>query len=330
MYHNAGDTGLQANKRSLDFGGEKQNLSNLAQGFAIGDPAAPMLPIFLDGPFSRVGHVGAQNIADWLAYDDGIDRVRDIQVINGSLLQPTAIELIQHFDIVIAYTDNKCGQPIPAAIANQAANALAGFISAPGKGLLLTGFAFSRSIGFGDAIFGAGLSPLRKGGPGLDPRCSRDSGACGIGRCPATNPATGNTCSNQSPPGTPPTCIDDGTGQICTAYQPLRNNADLACDSLLPTIDGPTSSSWATLLTPANVPQGATLCFNYDINNADGSPGGSGSPFLAINAARNIVAINGLPADSQDIQKFWYACLIGNVVHFLSGDKHRCDTPLCR
>jgi hypothetical protein len=67
--------------------------------------------------------------------------------------------------IIIANTDNKCGQPISASIASSAARALADFIAAPGKKLIPTGFAFPNSIGFGNAIFERGLSPPHQGRP---------------------------------------------------------------------------------------------------------------------------------------------------------------------
>lgn len=312
MSHNAGDTGLQANKRNIRDGGQKNALAaSVSSGLG---------PWFLDGPFDNLGVFGAQNVADYLYYDDGIDRVRDVQVIDGDLVQPTATQLIRNFDIVIAYTDNKCGIPIPTAIADQAASALQGFIQAPGKGLILTGFAFSSSIGFGNAIFGSGLSPLRKGGPALDLRCGREGSDCKVGTCPATNRATGLACGIS---GDPPECLDtDGT--VCTEYQPLPATADFACDHMLSAVRGPTASSWATALTPASVAPGATLCFNYDTS------AGTRNPYLAINAARNIVALNAMPADAVDIQKFWYGCIFGDIVQWLSGDHNRCSTRACR
>ena len=239
-------------------------------------------------------------------------------MINGSLLQPTATQdFINNFDIVIAYTDNKCGQPIPTSIANQAASALAGFIAAPGKGLLLTGFAFSNSIGFGNAIFANGLSPLTKGGPGL--ACTRDA-PCFIGSCAGLPAPDATSCT---PQGAPAECKDQ-SGTFCDRpnYQPLAGpgagaGGGFACGNMLPSVNGPTSSSWATKLTGANAARGGTLCFNY--NDANGAA--TDVPFLAINAKKNIVAINGMPADSNDIQKFWYGCLLGNVIQFLSGDQ---------
>jgi hypothetical protein len=284
--HNAGNTGLQANKTNL-------------------------------------GVFGAQNIADYLQYDDGIDRVRDLVVVDGDLTQPTATQLIQNFDIVIAYTDNKCGIPIPFNIANQAANALQGFIQAPNKGLILTGFAFSSSIGFGDAIFGFGLSPLRKGGPGIDQRCGRtsvltgaDGSDCKVGTCPAG-------CSITLDSRGSPECHSNADGSVCTQYQPWPVTNDFACDHMLSSINGPTSSSWATALTRTSVAPGATLCFNYDV-------AGPAVPYLAINAARNIIALNAFPGDSVDIQKFWFGCMLGDMVQWLSGDHNRCSSRGCR
>jgi hypothetical protein len=307
MYHNAGDTGLQSNKVDVRRSREKHNLAALAVGDPIDSGLGSLGYWFLDGPFDNLGNYGAQNLADYFSYDDSIDRERDIQIIDGDLLQPTATQLIHNFDIVIAYTDNKCGQPIPPGIAFQAANALAGFISSPGKKLILTGFAFSSSIGFGNAIFANGLSPLTKGGPGLA-ACTRGT-PCQIGSCP----------SGCTPQGAPAECKDP-YGNVCgfPTYQPLPAVADLACSEMLKNVNGPTSSSWATALTSANVASGATLCFNYDTPN-------NRVPFIAMNAARNIIAVNAFPPDAIDIQKFWFGCMFGNMIQFLSGDTNRCN-----
>jgi len=312
MYHNAGDTGLQSNKQSIQNRFEKRNLADLADNGFIDGSTTFMGNWFLDGPFSNLGQYGAQNVVDYLAYDDGIDRVRDLQLIDGDLLQPTGQQLINNFDIIIAYTDNKCGDPIPNQIANQAAGALSTFSSASGKKLILTGFAFSSSIGFGKAIFGTGQSPLTTGGP-ANAACTREE-PCVVGTCPAGCSITGN----------PPECFDDETGRVCTQYQPNdgdvlgTNNADdQACREFLNNVRGPTSSSWATALTGANVAPGASLCINYDTPDPT-------VPFAAINAARNIVAINAFPPDAEDIQKFWFGCILGDVVQYLSGDTNRC------
>jgi len=289
LYHNAGDVGLQP---GVPQGSGRRN-------------------------FDYLGQYGAQNVVDYLGYDDTIDRLRDAQIIDGDLVMPTGTQLINNFDIIIAYTDNKCGQPIPNQIANAAGAALSQFITAPGKKLILTGFAFSNTIGFGNAIFGAGQSPFTKGGPGLAAcrRAAAGGPVCEIGTCPAANPATGNPCTLA---GTPPECRDDVTGQVCTAFQPLPSGGDQACSELLRNVNGPTSSSWATALTSANVAAGATLCFNYDSPN-------SLVPFVAINAARNIIAINAFPPDRDDIQKFWFGCMLGNAVQYFSGDTKRCQ-----
>ncbi len=338
MYHNAGDTGLQANKVSIRNGDIKQNLANLAVGLPIlftrPDPTnpalAPLEHLFIDGPWDNLGQYGAQNVLDYLSYDDGIDRERDLQLLDGDLLAPTGTQLINNFDIVIAYTDNKCGEPISKQVANQAAGALSQFVNAPGKKLILTGFAFSSTLSFGNAIFGAGLSPLTPGGP-QNAACTRET-PCFIGTCPSNSPITGNPCGTvQAARG--PECQEldaggNGTGAICTDYTPVvggvlgTNNPDQACREFLNAVNGPTSSSWATALTSANVAGGASLCMNYNSGPVNGTD--TGVPFIAINAARNIVAINAFPPDAVDIQKFWFGCLLGDVVQYLSGDIQRC------
>jgi len=341
MYHNAGDTGLQSNKASIQNRFEKNNLADLADNGLLDSSTTFLGMWFLDGPFSNLGQYGAQNIVDYLAFDDGIDRVRDLVLIDGDLLLPTGPQLINNFDIVIAYTDNKCGPTLPINVANSGAKALSDFLAVAGKKLILTGFAFSTDLGFGNAIYAAGMSPLTKGGP-ANAACSREV-PCFIGSCPATNPTTGaNPCgmvqgnrgpecevlvlSNPDDPNSPLV----GSGTYCTTYQPVvggvlgTNNADQACREFLNAVNGPTSSSWATALTQANVARGASLCINYDTDvNTPGDPA-TANPFIAINAARNIVAINSFPPDAVDIQKFWYGCLLGDVVQYLSGDTTRC------
>jgi hypothetical protein len=306
LYHNAGDVGLQP-----------------------GQPAGSGRRFF-----DYLGQYGAQNIIDYLAYDDNIDRLRDAQIIDGDLVLPTAAQLIQNFDIVIAYTDNKCGQPIPTAIADSAAAALAGFMApttpAHDRKLILTGFAFSNSIGFGNAIFAQGLSPLKKGNPGGLAGCRRAAAGgpvCGIGSCAGLTGSDNLPCTAQQPcPGCPAECRDQTTNtETCglPTYQPLPAVPDLACSEFLNNVNGPTSSSWATALTSADVDTAgnATLCFNYD------SPDAS-VPFIAINAARNIIAFNTFPPDREDIVKFWYGCMFGNAIQYLSGDTNRCGGSL--
>lgn len=297
----------------------------------------------VDGSFNRQGQFGAQNLVDMLMYDDGIPRFTDVVLVDGDRDMPTGQELLENFDVVIAYTDNKCGIPIPEDIADHAARSLRRFVRG-GGGLVLTGFAFNEQIGFGDAIFRRGLSPFRKTDAGLDGRCSRPGplanpstgeidvfdvpGPCAIGRCPAP-------CTPQFPgfPENPdPTqakiCLDsagvrcENTDTIPSStdplFQPFPVTPDKACDHMLSLVDGPTISSWATALTEADVDPTATLCFNYD--NIEGTP----LPFLAINADRNIVALNTFPPDAHDINKFWYQCQVGNAIQYAAGNQDKC------
>jgi hypothetical protein len=272
-------------------------------------PGADEIGLQDGGPVFRVfdiiGKFGAKNILDYYYYDDGIDRPRDVVLVDGDREQPTAETLIRNFDVVLAYTDNKCGIPIPSQIANQAAKALADFAAAPGKGLILTGFAFSSSIGFGKDLFKRGLSPIGRGGPDLVIDCTRET-PCPIGVCP----------DGTVPDGVPPTCLvvdSDPPEYLSSAvFQPHPPGVpNEACDNILINVRGPTSSSWATKLTSQDVAKDATLCFNYD-------GVASTVPFLAINQAQNIIAINAFPADSKDIQKFWFGCIFGNAYEFLA------------
>jgi hypothetical protein len=328
---NAGDTGLQAGMSSVADGGAKQRVID-DYVFGGSPPAPPdnRRAWFLDGPRAYVGQVGATNIAHMLMYDDGIDRVRDIQVIDGDLVQPTATQLINSFDVVVAYTDNKCGPTIPTAIANAAASALTTFAQTPGKGLVLTGFAFSNQIGFGNALFGGGLSPIRKSNATLDITCTRDT-PCRLGNCPPPNVIVTN---HKGFPECQVPQLDEfgnnvvdangnptGTGEIATKYQPFTRTNDLACEHMLAGVRGPTTSSWVTAIAPASLAPGATLCFNYD------AAATTTTPYLAINAARNIVAINAFPADARDIQKFWFSCILANAIEYLAGVKDRCTVP---
>lgn len=307
----------------------------------------------VDGSFNRQGQFGAQNLVDMLMYDDGIPRFRDVVLIDGDREQPTAAELLENFDVVIAFTDKQCGIPIPSGIANQAAQALVQFANA-GGGVVLTGFAFSNEIGFGNALFRPGMSPFRKGGPGIDTRCSRPGqlrdpadpngpsvtgpGPCAIGSCVGLVSRNGGTCAprfpNPSPefpdgdPSRAKECLDEEfarcdnptiAGSTDPIFLPFPVTTDKACDHMLSEVDGPTISSWATALTEADVDPSATLCFNYDIDR-----GGLPLPFLAINADRNIVAMNTFPPDANDINKFWYQCQVGNAVQYAAGNRDKC------
>ena len=93
---------------------------------------------------------------------------------------------------------------------------------------------------------------------------------------------------------------------------------------MLSLVNGPTISSWATALTEADVDPTATLCFNYDIDR-----GGEPLPFLAINADRNIVALNTFPPDANDINKFWYQCQVGNAIQYAAGNRTKCADRGC-
>jgi hypothetical protein len=185
-------------------------------------------------------------------YDDEIPRFRDVVLIDGDRDLPTAQDLIRNFDCVIAYTDNKCGVPIPTTIADSAAAALSGFLAAgtptAPKGAVLTGFAFNRQIGFGNAIFGQALSPIRKTSAGLDARCQPND-PCIIGFCPAPSermfapggsapacfncpaatcdPAADVTCCVTGDPTINPTCCDPNDPN----YAACGTQTALACST---------------------------------------------------------------------------------------------------
>jgi len=281
-------------------------------------------------------------------YDDGIPRFKDVVLVDGDWERPTGQDLLENFDVVIAFTDKQCGIPIPSGIANQAANALVQFLEG-GGGLVLTGFAFDESIGFGDAIFRPGRSPFGKTDQGLDSRCSRPgslvdpdpaadpdrdtvqgAGPCPIGSCPAPCTAQFPGFPANPDPSRAKICLDEA-GQRCLnedtipasfdpLFQPFPVTDDKACDHMLSLVEGPTISSWAIALTEADVDPTATLCFNYDIPDRGGEP----LPFLAINADRNIVALNTYPPDAHDINKFWYQCQVGNATQYAGGNHDKC------
>lgn len=126
------------------------------------------------------GIFGAQNTATCLVNDG---RFGSVTLIDGDVVQPTADELLECFDCVITMTDNRCGGNTAPLI--QAGDALAGFANG-GGGVVLCTFGFATGIGFGDAVFAAGLSPFQKvqGGNGpflntLDPSTgASDDPAC--------------------------------------------------------------------------------------------------------------------------------------------------------
>lgn len=347
MAPNAGDFGIFGRQEFAE--GITRVQAGIDAGGApdLGRLATRFNPI-LDA--STIGYFGAQNLVDMLNYDDGIPRFRDVQLIDGDREQPTAQQLIQNFDCVIAYTDNKCGSPIPTSIANQAANALATFAQAPGKGVVLTGMAFNTSTGFGSAIFGGGLSPFRKNSAQLDTRCDPVRGACPIGTCPAgstrqfpstvsapecfscpaidpNDPGGTQTCSNVADLAHPPLqlCRNDVTGAECgqfanPIFQPLTATNDRVCESLLQGVFGPTSSSFASQMTAASLSPGATMCATYDGPAA-------GLPLLAVNANRNVVGLNVFPAYSADLSKTWFSCILANAAILACGERRCIPDP---
>ncbi len=116
------------------------------------------------------GAEGAQNTVNMLLADG---RFGSVTLINGTTSAPTAQFLLSNFKVVVAMTDNRCGFPLPQTIADAAANALSGFIQGGGGAIIAT-FGFSNrggagvataGLGFGSAIFNAGLSPFQPGTP---------------------------------------------------------------------------------------------------------------------------------------------------------------------
>jgi hypothetical protein len=106
------------------------------------------------------GVFGAQNTVTTLNADG---RFGSVALIDGDVALPTAQDLRDNFQCVIAMSDNRCGFNAPALASG--ANALAGFAST-GGGVVLATFGFSGpgGIGFGPAIFAAGLSPFQQAG----------------------------------------------------------------------------------------------------------------------------------------------------------------------
>ncbi|NIM51710.1 MAG: hypothetical protein GTN78_25700 [Gemmatimonadales bacterium] len=136
-------------------------LAPSATSSSNGGPAVGVLAYCTD----LTGWVGAQNTANTLIADG---RFGPVTVIDGDVAQPTAQDLLDDFQCVIAMTDSRCGVPIPQSIADAAADAMTGFAQA-GGGVVLSTFGFSHrpsgGIGFGASIFGAGLSPLQQATP---------------------------------------------------------------------------------------------------------------------------------------------------------------------
>ncbi len=104
------------------------------------------------------GTFGAQNTVDTLLADG---RFSSVTLVDGDVVMPTAEDLLNNFNVVIAMTDNRCGFPIPQNIADSAASALVGFANM-GGGVVLATFGFSTTLGFGSALFAPGLSPFQR------------------------------------------------------------------------------------------------------------------------------------------------------------------------
>ena len=111
------------------------------------------------------GDFGAQNTVQALVADG---RFGSVTLIDGDVVRPTAQNLLDHYDCVIAMTNNRSGVPIPQAVADTAADAVTGFAKGGGGVVLCTfGFSHRRSggLGFGASIFAPGLSPFQQARP---------------------------------------------------------------------------------------------------------------------------------------------------------------------
>ncbi len=243
------------------------------------------------------GYEGAGNIIDMLIYDARED-LADVTLIDGDAQRPTANYLLNNFDCVLAFTDNRAGTPLPADIGDSAAQALKGFVKdGEGRGIVLAGFGFSTSIGFGDPIFAQNLSPLRKVQADNDPRCTPAT-PCQIGVCPAGCTRDPNTLQ----------CLDDTTGYVCRNM--FNVDPHPACQTLFVSVNGPTSSSWANTVTFTS---GALACATYE----------NGLPLVAISADERVVGLNVFPGDAVDEMKPWFQCLVANAVEFACGIRRR-------
>lgn len=89
-------------------------------------------------------------------------RFGSVTLVAADATLPSSANLSANFDCVVASTDLGCGLPMPDAIADSAANALAAYAQS-GGGVVLTAFGYAQprpSLGLGAAIFAPGLSPL--------------------------------------------------------------------------------------------------------------------------------------------------------------------------
>ena len=90
-------------------------------------------------------------------------RFGPVTLVAADKTLPSSANLSANYDCVVAITDLGCGVPIVDAIADPAAITLAEYANA-GGGVVLAAFGFASprpSLGFGPAIFGEGLSPLK-------------------------------------------------------------------------------------------------------------------------------------------------------------------------
>jgi hypothetical protein len=290
---------------------------------------------------SPIGFFGAQNLVDMINYDDGIPRFREVHLIDGDREQPTAAQLANNFDCVIAIADNKCTPgPQANAVYTQAANALANFANTAGKGVVLAGSAFNRNTGFGDALFVNGMSPFRRVSNQLDVRCSPDH-PCPVGTCPAgatrqfpstvsapecftcpdfdpNDPNQTQACANTGTANALPLCVNQVTGAECgqfvnPIFTPQTTTTDRVCESLAQGVNGPTSMSLANQFPANALSQGATACMNYQ----------NGAPLSAVNARRNVIGLNLYPTYSADLAKTWFSCIVANAAILACGEQ-RC------
>lgn len=80
------------------------------------------------------------------------------------------------------------------------------------------------------------------------------------------------------------------------------------CQCPLSGVSSPLSSVFANFVA---LSEGASLCASYS----------NGTPFLAVNAAGNIIGLNTFPADASDNTQSSYRQLIGNVVFCVCKEK---------
>lgn len=96
----------------------------------------------------------AENLVNTLLADG---RFSSVTLIDGDIAMPTAQELLNKFDVVVAMTDNYCNDELTHSVSV----ALIGFVNG-GGGLIISTFGFSTTIGFTDELFADGLSPFQK------------------------------------------------------------------------------------------------------------------------------------------------------------------------